>query len=178
MSVKKNIPNIITSLRILGTVCIIFLTPLELPFFIVYTLTGVTDALDGFISRLTHTTSALGAKLDSIADLLFYTVSLVKLFPILFVKLPRNIWIIVGIILFLRILAYIISAVKFHRFASLHTVFNKITGVMVFAVPYLIITPFATLFCIAVCVCGLLSTLYELYIHISSPAANPRNEDA
>ena len=174
MSVKNNIPNFITSLRIIGTICILFLTPLETPFFIVYTFTGVTDALDGFISRLTHTTSEFGAKLDSIADLIFYTVSLIKLFPVLWDKLPGYIWIAVGVTLVLRIISYTVSAVKFHRFASLHTMLNKITGVMVFAIPYFIVTPFATAFCIMVCISAFLSTAEELYIHISSSVYKPR----
>lgn len=169
MTVKKNIPNFITSLRIIGTVIILFLSPLKTPFFIVYTFSGATDALDGLVSRLTHTTSAFGAKLDSIADLIFYSVSLIKLLPALWITLPSYIWIIVGVILFLRILSYIISAVRFRRFASHHTILNKITGVLVFAVPYFIVTPFATVFCIAVCVSGFLSTVEDLYIHISSP---------
>ena len=108
MSFKKNIPNIITSLRILGTLCIIFLNPLEFSFLAVYTATGITDVLDGLIARLSHSTSAFGAKLDSVADLLFYSISLIKLFPLLWKTLPGFIWIIVAVILLLRIISYII----------------------------------------------------------------------
>ena len=172
MSFKKNIPNIITSFRILGTVCIIFLTPLEVPFFIAYTATGITDVLDGLIARVTHSTSSFGARLDSVADLLFYTITLIKLLPILWARLPSFIWIIVAVILILRTASYIISAIKFHRFASHHTILNKATGVMVFAIPYFLLTPLATAFCIAVCVIGLLSTTEDLYIHISSDTYN------
>ena len=168
MSFKKNIPNIITSLRILGTLCIIFLTPLKLPFFIAYTATGATDVLDGLIARLSHTTSDFGAKLDSVADLLFYSVSLIKLLPILWKTLPRFIWIIVALILILRIISYIVSAVKFRKFASHHTILNKITGVSVFAIPYFMLSPFATFYCFAVCFVGFLSTAEDLYIHISA----------
>ena len=170
MSLKKHIPNFITSLRILGTVCIIFLTPLEVPFFIAYTATGVTDVLDGLIARVTHSTSSFGARLDSVADLLFYTITLIKLLPILWARLPSYIWIIVAVILILRTTSYIISAIKFHRFASHHTILNKATGVMVFAIPYFLLTPpsFATAFCLAVCLIGFLSTSEDLYIHIST----------
>ncbi|MBR4910813.1 MAG: CDP-alcohol phosphatidyltransferase family protein [Clostridia bacterium] len=165
---KNCIPNIITSLRLVGTLVLVFLTPLELWYFIVYSITGVTDALDGFVSRKLNATSEFGAKLDSIADLCFYTVSLVKLLPVLIAKLPWFIWIIVAAILVLRIISYVIAAVKFHRFAAHHTLLNKITGIFVFAVPYFLITPVDVAFCFAVCIIGLLSTVEELYIHIIS----------
>ena len=165
MRFKKNIPNIITSFRILGTLWIIFLTPLKAPFFIAYTLTGVTDALDGLTARLTHTTSDFGSKLDSVADLLFYLVSLIKLLPLLWELLPRYIWIFVALILLLRVVSYTVSAVKFHCFASRHTVLNKITGALVFAIPYLLLTPAAVIYCFAVCVVGFLATAEELWIH-------------
>ena len=168
MSFKKNIANIITVFRILGTVCIIFLSPLKSAFFIIYTVTGITDLLDGMIARLSHTASALGARLDSIADLFFYTVTLIKLLPILWRTLPGFIWIIVGATLFSRLFSYVIAAIKFNRFAAHHTWLNKITGLLVFAIPYFLITPFAALYCFIVCSAGVLSTAEDLYIHITS----------
>lgn len=163
MSFKKNIPNFITVLRILGTVSIIFLNIGSIPFFIVYTLTGATDVLDGLIARLTRSSSNFGAKLDSVADLLFYTVSLIKLLPKLLELLPGYIWVIVAVILVLRIAAYIVSGIRFHCFASNHTILNKATGVFVFAVPYMLLTPVAVIYCFCVCAIGLISTLYDLY---------------
>lgn len=168
MTVKKNIPNLITSIRIIGALCIPFLQPLKKVFFTIYILTGITDILDGFVARKYGLTSAFGAKLDSIADLLFYTLTLAKLLPVLWKALPRFIWIIVGIILVLRIISYIVAAVKFHRFASHHTWFNKVTGAFVFAIPFFLLTPAAVGFCFAVCVIGMATTLTELYFHITS----------
>ena len=170
MSFKKNLANYITSLRIIGTLCIVFLTPLTPLYFVIYTITGVTDVLDGLISRLTHTTSEFGARLDSIADLLFYTVSLVKLLPVLIDILPSFIWIIVALIMSLRILSYIIAAVKLNRFASRHSIPNKITGVLVFAVPYFLVSPADVVYCFIVCFAGLFSTLEDLYAHITAKA--------
>ncbi|MBO4694276.1 MAG: CDP-alcohol phosphatidyltransferase family protein [Clostridia bacterium] len=168
MCYKKNLPNIITLLRFFGTLCILFLAPLKPPFFMVYTATGITELFDGYIARKMNLTSAFGAKLDSIADLLFYTVSLIKLLPTLIKNLPHFIWIIVALILILRTLSYIIAAIKFRRFASHHTWLNKITGLFVFAIPYLLVTPFSVPFCFSVCMMGVLSTAEDLYIHISS----------
>ena len=39
--------------------------------------------LDGTIARATNSTSEFGARLDSISDLIFYAVMIVKFFPIL-----------------------------------------------------------------------------------------------
>lgn len=168
MSFRKNIANFITLFRILGTVCIIFLSPLKLLFFIIYTVTGITDLLDGLVARMSHTASAFGARLDSVADLFFYTVTLIKLFPVLWRTLPGFIWIIVGATLFFRLVSYIIAAIKFNRFAAHHTWLNKVTGFLVFAIPYFLISPIATIYCFTVCLSGVLSTAEDLYIHISS----------
>ena len=59
--------NAITLLRISGTAVLLFLRPFSPAFFVVYTLTGVTDVLDGFVARKTGTASDFGAKLDSAA---------------------------------------------------------------------------------------------------------------
>ena len=78
---KLNTADVITMSRMAGTILLAFLRPLSAGFFLVYTLTGLTDVLDGWIARRTKTASDFGAKLDSIADLLFYTVMLIRLFP-------------------------------------------------------------------------------------------------
>ena len=172
MNLKKNIPNIITVFRFFGTFVILFLAPLMPSYLLIYTATGMTDLLDGFIARKTNTTSPLGERLDSIADLCFYTVSLIKLLPVLVSVLPQYIWILVAVILLLRIVSYIIAAIKFHRFASHHTLLNKITGIFVFAIPYFLLTKFGMIFCLLVCFIGILSTVEDLYIHIFSTEYN------
>ena len=98
--------NAITLLRISGTAVLLFLRPFSPAFFVVYTLTGVTDVLDGFVARKTGTASDFGAKLDSAADLLFYGVMLLKIFPVLWHTLPKKIWWGVALVLFLRVCSY------------------------------------------------------------------------
>ena len=51
--------------------------------FIVYSVCGVSDVVDGTLARLTGSESSFGAKLDSIADILFYGVMILRLFPLL-----------------------------------------------------------------------------------------------
>lgn len=160
------IPNCITVLRIIGTFVLLFITPLTAAFFVIYTLTGVTDVLDGFIARKCGLSSEFGARLDSISDLLFYTVMLIKILPIMIAKLPAEIWYAVGVILILRIASYITAAIKYKRFASLHTYMNKLTGAAVFTVPYVICLPFAAAICFVYCGIAAIASAEELMIHL------------
>lgn len=164
---KLNIPNCITAVRIAGTLVLLFLTPLAPLFFIIYTLCGFSDVLDGWIARKTNTISEFGAKLDSIADLLFYALVIIRLLPILWRILPTWIWYIVGGIVLVRLGAYLIAALKFHRFASLHTRMNKITGAAVFLLPYFLALPCAAAYCFVVVGVACISSIQELVIHIT-----------
>lgn len=166
----KYLPNIITCFRIMGTFGLLFLEPLSPIFYIVYTLAGASDILDGCIARMMKTTSELGAKLDSIADLMFYAVMLIKIFPIMWIRLSRTIWIVVGMILVLRAISCTVAAVRERRFASLHTYWNKLTGAAVFSIPYIIQQPIANPFCWGVCGIAGIATIRELMMHIRGKA--------
>ena len=172
-SFKRAIPNIITSIRILGTLLMLFIEPLSTTFLVVYTIAGVSDALDGWAARTLKVSSDFGAKLDSISDLLFYIVMLVRIFPVMWVVLPKGIWVCVGSMVVLRIISYTTAAIKYHRLASLHTFMNKASGFSVFFVPYVINTAAATPVCTTVCVIAMFATLEELCIHLLMKKYNP-----
>lgn len=165
---KFTIPNCLTMLRIIGAAILVFVAPFTPLFFVLYSITGVTDALDGAIARATKTDSPQGARLDSIADMLFYAVMLLKVFPVLLIRLPSGIWLLTAAALLIRITAYLIAAVKYRKFASLHTWLNKLTGLLVFAVPYLVLLPFAVPACYVVAIVAAISSLEEMTIHIRS----------
>ena len=69
-NVKKYIPNILTSFRLVLTPIIIFLgiTNHYILLILLAILTALTDFVDGFLARRWKVTSDLGAKLDAIAD--------------------------------------------------------------------------------------------------------------
>ena len=158
--------NSITMLRMAGTLALLFLRPLSLPFLWVYTLTGLTDVLDGWLARRTGTASDFGARLDSAADLLFYAVMLLRLFPALWETLPPRIWYAVAGVLFLRLAAYCTAAIRFHRFASLHTWLNKLTGIAVFLLPYLFATSWGSAYGWVVCALACAASLEEFVMHL------------
>jgi len=77
-----NVANAITMVRIIGMLLLLFFTdPLTTQFFVIYTVAGISDVFDGYIARLTKTSSAFGAALDSFADLTLYAVMAFKIFP-------------------------------------------------------------------------------------------------
>lgn len=169
-----NIPCLITCVRIIGTILMLFSTPFSGVFYIIYTLSGLSDVLDGYVARKTNKTTEFGAKLDSIADILYYAVMVFKIFPMLLSKLPFGFWCAVFAVVVVRICAYIVAAVKFKCFASLHTYMNKLTGLASFTLPYA--APFQTLFgfCVVVWVLAAVAWTEELIIHIKSKEYNPK----
>lgn len=161
-----NLPNCITAARVIGTLCLLPVQPLSPVFYGLYTLTGFTDVLDGWAARKTGSVSEFGAKLDSLADLIFYAVMLIKIFPILLMELPVEIWYAVAAVLVLRLSAYLAAAVKYRRFAALHTYMNKLTGAAVFCVPYVISLPLMVSVCWVVCAVAFIASGEELLIHL------------
>lgn len=162
----RQLPNCITVLRIIGTVCLLFAESFTAVFYVIYTLAGVSDALDGWLARRLKLSSALGAKLDSAADLTFYFVMFIRIFPVLWDTLPRVIWLGVALVVGLRLICYGYVAVRFHRFSAMHTRMNKLTGAAVFALPYLARTGAVTPYCWGLFGVSLLAALEELRIHV------------
>jgi cardiolipin synthase len=76
-----NLPNFLTLVRILAIPFFLVLLASHLYFdaLAVFILGGVTDALDGFVARRMNQKTALGAKLDPIADKLLLTSSFIML---------------------------------------------------------------------------------------------------
>lgn len=165
------IPNLITTFRILGAITMLFLGPQSREFYVVYALCGLSDLLDGFLARKLRTASAFGAKLDSIADLSFYSVMLVRLLPVLRRRLPEWIWYLVGLVLCIRLSSYLVAAIRLHQFASLHSVLNKITGASVFGIGLaLLLTNLGlTIYCLVVFGISFSSSTQELIHHIKAP---------
>ena len=168
-----NLPNCITFFRIIGTLCLLFMPACSTMFLLIYTLAGVTDVLDGWLARKTGTSSAWGAKLDSMADLLFYAVMFIKILPMLWMKLSVGTWYTIGVILFLRVSAYTVAAIRYRQFGFLHTYLNKLTGLAVFAIPYVISLPFAALVCRIICGIAIAASGEELLLHLCRREYDP-----
>lgn len=163
---KKNLANYITMLRLLGTMVMIFCENYTMVFFVVFTFCGLTDIVDGFIARVTHTMSEFGAKLDSVADLLFYTVLGFKILPDLILILPTWMWRIVWAVLLVRVFCYALTALRFRCFASMHTYLNKLTGFACFTIPYAIVGGIFEQYSVIISIIAITATLEELAMTI------------
>ena len=125
--------NLITSCRILFSLLLFFFPALSPGFYGLYLAAGLSDMLDGFVARRTNTASPLGAKLDSMADIIFLAVCLIKLLPVL--TLPVWLWVWVGLIALLRLVNILSGFVCRKKLVLLHTKANKLTGALLFLLP-------------------------------------------
>ena len=125
--------NLITGIRILLSVGLLFCPALSPSFYALYLLAGLSDMLDGSVARETHTATAFGAKLDTVADLVFTAVCLYKLLPVLLIPAWMCVWI--GIIALIKIINTVSGFVKQRRFAAVHSRANKATGLLLFLLP-------------------------------------------
>ena len=177
--IAKLIPNIITSIRLFGALVIIFLEPFTIPFFIVYSLSGISDALDGFVARKFHLESRIGSVLDSISDIVFLGVMAAKIFPTLLELLALWNWLLIIVPIFFHFVAYIICAIKFKKFSAIHTYANKITSAAIFFYPFTFIGFVRPVYEIYVIVFGTIAiygSIEMILIHIISHKYDERNK--
>jgi len=133
MKRKLNIANAVTASRIIFAVLILLSPAFSLCFYIFYLLGAFTDMIDGTIARKLDMKSRFGAILDSVADCVFVTAVLAKIFSSLYIPQWLLIWI--SIIAIIKIINLILSLVMYRRLIPMHTLMNKITGVLLFLLP-------------------------------------------
>ena len=129
----KQIANILTGCRILGSILLLFFPAFSAAFYIIYLLCGFSDMIDGTIARKTNSSSEFGAKIDTAADLVFVTVSLIKILPA--IHIPGWLWIWGVLITTIKVTNIVRGYVSKKQFMSLHTIMNKITGLLLFLFP-------------------------------------------
>ena len=158
---KKQIANIVSSCRILLSITLLFCPVFSVCFHGIYLLCGFTDMVDGTIARKTNSVSEFGARLDTIADFLFFAVTLIKLLPI--IHIPKWIWVWIIIIAIIKIFNVILGFTYTKKLISLHTVMNKITGLLLFSLPLTLEFIEIKYSLIAVCIVATFSAIQEGY---------------
>ena len=125
--------NIITGIRIICSIALLFLPVFSPAFYTLYIAAGISDMIDGTIARKTGTVSELGSKLDTAADFILVIVCLIKFIPVL--HIPK--WLIIWIIMIaaIKVINLISGYVMRKELVVLHTVMNKVTGIMLFVLP-------------------------------------------
>jgi CDP-diacylglycerol--glycerol-3-phosphate 3-phosphatidyltransferase len=162
----NNLANYISIARIILVLFLAFLEPLSFHFYLIYTVSGISDIMDGYIARKTKSSSKLGEKLDSAADFIMVVVLIPIFYTILNPGIVILLWIIViGII---RVISLLIVLIKYKTFGMLHTYGNKITGLILFLIPLLLIVVPKSILMYLVCSIASVSALEELGINLLS----------
>ena len=155
----KNTANIITIGRIIGSAVLIFVQTFSVWFYIVYIFCGLTDIADGAVARLTGTQSKLGSVLDSIADIVFAVVCLIKLLPC--ITLFAWQWLLILIIALIRIANIVAGIIISGKAVFLHTIANKITGLCLFILVFTLNTDYWDYAVIIVCAAAAFASIQE-----------------
>ena len=133
MKAMAGAANLITGTRILCSIALLFCQPLSPSFIVLYLIAGLTDMIDGTVARRTNTASEFGAKLDTAADFVLVAICLWKLLPSLAV--PMWLWIWIGGIALIKAVNLLSGYIFQKRFVAMHTVMNKVTGILLFILP-------------------------------------------
>ena len=126
--------NIITGIRVLASIALLFCPALTPAFYFWYLAAGISDIADGAVARKTNTVSEFGSRLDTAADLIFAAICCIKLLPLL--SLPAWVYYCIAIIAIIKV-GNILSGYIIHKkLTAVHSVINKAAGGLCFILPF------------------------------------------
>lgn len=128
--------NALTICRIVLGIALLITETFSLTFFATYALAGLTDMLDGYVARRTSSESELGARFDSIADLVLAAVCLARMLPA--IDAPTWLWAWLAAIALVKAANVASGLVVEKRLVMPHTSANKTAGLAAFLVPFAI----------------------------------------
>ena len=133
MNLPRNLANIITGMRIPCSLWMLAYPAFSAPFYLLYLICGVTDMIDGTIARKTNSSSAFGATLDSVADIIFTVAAFAKILPAISPPGWLMIWIlIIGVT---KVTTFVFVILHSRNTSSCHYPLNKLTGFLLFLMP-------------------------------------------
>jgi CDP-diacylglycerol--glycerol-3-phosphate 3-phosphatidyltransferase len=137
-------------------------------FLIMFIIIGVTDKLDGTLARYLNQTTALGAKLDTIADMVFYP--LIALWLYRFESgVVGGWWNLVYFLLALYFLKMIVGKIKFGYMPAFHTIGAKTfsASLYFFMITAILDADLAKTIFPVLCVIGYINQVEETYIMLT-----------
>ena len=126
----RHLPNAISSLRVAGSIGLLFCDVAGWLFWTLYALCGISDMVDGPLARNLQAESKTGAVLDSVSDIVFVACCAIRLLPVLEIPVWLCIW--AGVIVFIKMVNQVSALAVFKRFCFPHTWANKQTGFLLF----------------------------------------------
>jgi len=139
-------------------------------FTLLYLYCGLSDVADGYLARKFKVESSLGAKLDSLADFILY--SLIVIVFLVHTEVFQN-GIIISLVFFIfcmKLVNFSLIRIKFKQWGMLHTIGDKCSGIIVYLIlPIYVLFPDASMiFLILVCAFAALATIEETLILLTS----------
>ena len=159
---KKHIANIITASRIIFSLPLLFIPLSSAWFYIFYLFCGLSDMIDGTMARKTGTASKFGARLDSASDFVLMFVCCLKILPLIHIPVWLWAWII-GIAL-IKIFNIMLVFIQKKKLISIHSMFNKITGLALFLLPLTLTFVETTCSIVTVCALATIAAIQEMYL--------------
>lgn len=158
-----NMANLITIVRIIFSIALLFFPVFSPVFYVLYIVAGVSDMIDGAVARKTGTVSEFGSRLDTIADIVFVAVCLIKLLPVLDVPVWLYIWI--GIIALIKAANIVAGYIRQKKFISVHSATNKVTGALLFLLPLTLAFIDLRYSAVVVCTIATVASIQERYLN-------------
>ena len=154
--------NTITCIRIVLTAALLLCHAFSPVFYALYIAAGFSDMIDGAVARRTGTVSELGSRLDTIADIMFTVVCLIKLLPAL--DVPAWIYIWTAVIGMIKLFNIAIGYIRQKQFIAVHSVINKVTGGLLFIFPLTVAFIDMKYSAAIVCLIAMIAAIYEGYL--------------
>lgn len=159
---KGMIANVITGCRIVVSLMMLLFSAYSPWFNICYLLAGVTDMVDGTIARKLGTCSEFGERFDTVADFVFVVVAAFKLLPV--INIGPVIWLWIGIIAVIKVINIVIGFVQHKKIVAVHSWANRITGLLLFVLPFSIYVIDIKYFAAVVCLLATFAAVQEGYL--------------
>nr|MBC7612342.1 CDP-alcohol phosphatidyltransferase family protein [Pseudopedobacter sp.] len=161
-----NIPNILSFYRLLTFPFVLWMVYAgkENLFAIFISINLLTDILDGLIARTFNLQTALGAKLDSLADIATYILAFLGIYQFKIINIGSDIWLL-WLFAFLFVAGYLVSFIRFRQYQSFHLYSTKIGGYVqgIFFFVLFVFDYYQPLFYVAMII-GYISFIEELII--------------
>lgn len=158
---QSRLPNIISASRGVAAIVMLFFSTFSVPFWFLYCWGGISDMIDGPIARKLHSVSELGSRIDSISDLIFVISSAIIVIPTF--TLPLWIWLWIAGIGIIKTICIVCHSCRNHKFEIPHSKTNKLTGFLLFCLPFSLNWIGAVVPSIIVCTAASLSALEDVW---------------
>tara|TARA_B100001175_G_scaffold288159_1_gene271116 strand:- start:1632 stop:2075 length:444 start_codon:yes stop_codon:yes gene_type:complete len=133
-----------------------------------FIIIGVTDKLDGTLARYLNQTSHLGAKLDTMADMIFYPLIAIWIYRFT-PEVVKGWWILIIILAALFFSKMILGKIKFGEIPVFHTIGGKTfaASLYFFMIVAILYPEHAARIFPILCIIGYVNQLEEMYIFIT-----------